>query len=435
MKKSHGDGFPVRIFVVVLTTVILAGCTQKGVNDNLNTPQISLSMKITEPALIEQVSQFYVTVTADDMDTALVARLEPVGRYVIGRIDVPAGRGRKFVAEAVNDTGLVIYRSDTAQRDITANTEVRLELNLYPVVPFIKLSPRYLQLVETSVCPLELKVFKIKNLAHITLHINFPSPLVWPDTAVLGPDLSPNDINFSIRTDFTSRFLEINVSSTLDTSIVDTSGSATLATVYFTSTGLEVGVESAVLTIDPISMSTPMGGSIPIGSVFTDECIIEVHPDTQVFFTDPALEQVIRDTIGNQIRTIMLSEVLGIDTLFADSIGIFALTGLRYLRKMRFLELEFNQISDIRAFSDLTSLEALFLGYNSQITNIQPLSGLTNLRLLGLQFNEITDIHPLIQNALHGGLGPTDYVDLTGNPLSSPMQVDTLKALGVTVVF
>ncbi|MCL2108747.1 MAG: leucine-rich repeat domain-containing protein, partial [Oscillospiraceae bacterium] len=53
-----------------------------------------------------------------------------------------------------------------------------------------------------------------------------------------------------------------------------------------------------------------------------------------------------------------------------------------------------NQISDVTPISNLTNLRNLTLGEN-QITDISPLSELTNLTLLGLNKNPISDISPL----------------------------------------
>ncbi len=75
-----------------------------------------------------------------------------------------------------------------------------------------------------------------------------------------------------------------------------------------------------------------------------------------------------------------------------------------------------NQISDISPLSNLTNLQWLNLESN-QITDIGPLSGLTNLRDLYLRHNQISDISPLVNNP---GIGEGDEVDLRGNPLDIP---------------
>ncbi|UCF91232.1 MAG: leucine-rich repeat domain-containing protein, partial [Desulfobacterales bacterium] len=63
----------------------------------------------------------------------------------------------------------------------------------------------------------------------------------------------------------------------------------------------------------------------------------------------------------------------------------------------------------------LTNLGFLELSYN-QISDISPLAGLTNLGAFGLAVNQISDISPLVNNL---GIGSGDLVRLNSNPLST----------------
>ena len=73
-----------------------------------------------------------------------------------------------------------------------------------------------------------------------------------------------------------------------------------------------------------------------------------------------------------------------------------------------------NQISDITPLSNLTNLYALELNGN-QISDISAVSGLDKLGQLYLSRNMISDIEPLVENK---GLREGDKVDLTENPLN-----------------
>ncbi|XWK90996.1 MAG: leucine-rich repeat domain-containing protein [Phormidium sp.] len=64
------------------------------------------------------------------------------------------------------------------------------------------------------------------------------------------------------------------------------------------------------------------------------------------------------------------------------------------LMKRTKLNLNNNQITDINPLSTLTNLTELYL-HNNQITDINPLSTLTNLNKLNLRFNQIIDYLPL----------------------------------------
>jgi internalin A len=58
------------------------------------------------------------------------------------------------------------------------------------------------------------------------------------------------------------------------------------------------------------------------------------------------------------------------------------------------LSLNNNKITDLTPLSGLTNLTKLLLA-NNKITNLKPLSGLTNLTMLSLANNKITDLKPL----------------------------------------
>ncbi len=64
------------------------------------------------------------------------------------------------------------------------------------------------------------------------------------------------------------------------------------------------------------------------------------------------------------------------------------------LKGLRSLSLISRGITDLQPLSNLTNLTELFLGGN-QISDINPLSGLTNLKTLNLSFNQISDVKPL----------------------------------------
>jgi hypothetical protein len=196
---------------------------------------------------------------------------------------------------------------------------------------------------------------------------------------------------------------------------------------------------TAQLTIEVTELRKPNGDYIPLDSIYTDGSLIAVGCDSVVTFPDSLLEDAIRRAIPKLEGDICLNEVLTIDTLYAggvsDVLRISDLTGLSHLVNLKFLELDLNQINDITELVSLTNLEMLFLSYNPQIQDITPLSGLVNLHMLDLSYNHITDIHPLIQNALSGGIGTGDVVLLIGNPLANTTQLDSLCFFGPAVFF
>jgi len=110
---------------------------------------------------------------------------------------------------------------------------------------------------------------------------------------------------------------------------------------------------------------------------------------------------------------------------------VSALSGLTQLMA---LTMGRNQVSDISALSDLTQLKWLGLGDN-QIRDISALSELTQLTTLELRGNELRDISPLVDNS---GIALGDTINLHGNPLNAEAystHIPTLQARGVTVLF
>ncbi len=66
----------------------------------------------------------------------------------------------------------------------------------------------------------------------------------------------------------------------------------------------------------------------------------------------------------------------------------------RELSSLTTLDLDNNQISDIKPLESLTNLIAISL-VNNKISDIKPLASLTNLISIGLENNQISDIKPL----------------------------------------
>jgi internalin A len=82
----------------------------------------------------------------------------------------------------------------------------------------------------------------------------------------------------------------------------------------------------------------------------------------------------------------------------------------------------------------LTALTDLLLGDND-VSDLSPLSGLTELNWLYLDRNQISDILPLVNNP---GMDNGDQLYLRSNPLgetSIDIHIPALQARGVTVYY
>ena len=159
---------------------------------------------------------------------------------------------------------------------------------------------------------------------------------------------------------------------------------------------------------------------------------------TSVTIPDANLRAVIEDSLGKaRDASITPAEMASLTRLEAPHSNISDLTGLEYATSLNHLVLgkvyvggegnaNSNQISDISPLSGLTNLTSLNLA-NNDLSDISPLSGLTNLTFLSLYNNNLSDISPL------SGLTNLTSLDLAHNDISlSPLSnLTNLTSLGL----
>jgi Leucine-rich repeat (LRR) protein len=153
--------------------------------------------------------------------------------------------------------------------------------------------------------------------------------------------------------------------------------------------------------------------------------------EVEVKFPDPNLEAEIRAAINKPGGTIYSADLEELTILDVESSGIKNIAGLEHCTNLQDLSLGCNPITDISPLSGLTNLQNLNLNdatpfRHSQITDISPLSGLTNLQSLGLACLPITDISPLsgLTNLLFLNLNQDPIADIS--PLSGLTNLQTL---------
>ena len=120
---------------------------------------------------------------------------------------------------------------------------------------------------------------------------------------------------------------------------------------------------------------------------------------------DLNLRAVIENALGKTSGdTITGSDMASLTELFAPNANISNLTGLEGATNLRKLHLGTEYLEEER-----------YINSNS-VSDLSPLTGLTNLTGLWLDGNNITDISPLVANT---GLGSGNRVDVKGNFLNS----------------
>ena len=131
-----------------------------------------------------------------------------------------------------------------------------------------------------------------------------------------------------------------------------------------------------------------------------------------VSILDAALEKAIREHLAYlkipADEPITQEEILLLTGLEAQFSDITDLTGLEHAKNLVFLDVGANNISDIQPLAGLTKLEVLKL-FANDIEDISPVSELVNLKELQLENNIISDLTPL------AGLTRLEYLSLGGN--------------------
>ena len=139
---------------------------------------------------------------------------------------------------------------------------------------------------------------------------------------------------------------------------------------------------------------------------------------------DLNLRAVIENALGKTSGdTITGSDMASLTELFAPNANISNLTGLEGATNLRKLHLGTEYLEEER-----------YINSNS-VSDLSPLTGLTNLTGLWLDGNNITDISPLVANT---GLGSGNRVDVSENPLSYGSiyaHIPIIQSRGVEIQF
>jgi len=414
------------IFLTLLAMLtILAGmqisCSDKVINQPPVTSAV-MTIDLSSKAHFSQgtIDNFRVVVSReqDPTDTLIDTTTVFVGDTVVMKLDsLPANEPLIFVSQVImtsDEVAVVVYEGlSTATLVPGGITEVAI--NLFPVVPMVKLSPRYLEVETNQNISFELKVNGIHDLSQISFRLHWDFPAQIDFSTQVTEALSNRVVVFDTSGGFAAPpyYYACGLWNTESTTpVVDTSGYATLATISFTSPIPEILPVTMTITIDSLTMYDTARDSIDAGSVYCNQTTVVIGSDTSVVdsnsivnFPDPILEQIIRDTTGVTTGNILLRDLLPIDTLKLDS-GITDLTGLEYCTNLVFLwqdwysyDESYVGISDISPLQYLTNLTRLQL-YRNSISDISPLQNLTNLQYLGMWRTSISNIRPL-QNLIN----------------------------------
>ena len=217
-------------------------------------------------------------------DTLAVRPLTLSGAHLVGEIGpLPAWQTYRFVVEAEDvQTGTVMYRA-TADAYVRGNRRTLLALDLHPVVPLIKFTPRYAITDSDSTFAVEVGVFRVPNLYGISFRVHWPltEPLAV-DSVVRHPDLPARVIFFAQPGAGAPNFYTFSVSET-DTAqvLTDLHGDQPMTLIYFRRSIVPTAGETFTLWLEVTSGVVNVGGQridILPSDIFTDECVVAGFP-------------------------------------------------------------------------------------------------------------------------------------------------------------
>jgi Leucine-rich repeat (LRR) protein len=108
------------------------------------------------------------------------------------------------------------------------------------------------------------------------------------------------------------------------------------------------------------------------------------------YFTDPNLEEAVREAIDKPEGDIYTSDLETLEALNASGRDVADLTGIQDCVNLTHLVLSYNNIEDISPLASLQNLVFLNLNENA-VRDVAPLAGLINLSRLYLSNNNISD--------------------------------------------
>ena len=156
----------------------------------------------------------------------------------------------------------------------------------------------------------------------------------------------------------------------------------------------------------------------------------EVIPGRYVQIPDLNLRAAVAEALGKSFNApITVDNMQSLQRLDAPDKGIRNISGLQSATNLKWLDLRYNQITDILPVAGLVELRTLWLNLNP-ISDFSPLKGLKNLTHLALDDTPLSDLTPLagLTNLEGLNLWDTDLSDLS--PLAGLVNLESISVTG-----
>ena len=151
----------------------------------------------------------------------------------------------------------------------------------------MKFTPRYVLLEDSAAFSIEARVFNVEELYGVSFRVFWNDEIMAPDSTTLGGGLPTSEVIFfdtvDVDTVLGRRYHAIAITQTVTgNALVDSDGHANLARLYFTRRPFSpAGTDSIYFELTGMTRTDQT--DIPLDSVYTDDCMVEIPPDTTAF--------------------------------------------------------------------------------------------------------------------------------------------------------
>jgi hypothetical protein len=270
-----------------MAILLLIGCESKITAPEKSRTNLNIRIDATEasPKLLAAVDQYQVSVLDPALDSIVATTpltLNANG-FIVGQIDsLPAEIMLDFMAEATDaQAGLIFYgvTSTILEPDIINNVFI----NLSPVVPLMKFTPRNFEIIGTdsSAKPFDVKIFNVDSLYGISFRVRYDPNYLRAVNATLHPSQNPSNVIFFQfdSSDANGPYKAITVTETVLTrAIVDANGDGALCNISFALLRPFTLADSTALQIEPTGMTLQNQSQPPTSNLFTDDAFIRITP-------------------------------------------------------------------------------------------------------------------------------------------------------------
>lgn len=273
--------------LISATALLLFACASKIVAPPDKEPMLSVSFDISDasPKLLAAVDQYQIIVIETSIDSILVTApltLNSAG-MITGTIDsLPTDVDLLFTAEARDmQAGLIFSGSTTAilEADIVNNVFI----DLSPVVPLMKFTPRHLDVVgtDTSAHTFDIKIFNVDSLYGVSFRVRYDAFYMRVLNAKLDTSQNASQTLFFQfdSVDANGPYKAITVTGINPANgIVDANGDGVLCNIDFALGQTFTAADSTLLQIEPTGMFHQNQSAIPTGILYNDDAFVRISP-------------------------------------------------------------------------------------------------------------------------------------------------------------